>query len=169
MSHDPHNFSNTNMKMARGGPHVSIIAGTINGYGAEVERTWFIETVPETAKRPFEAMVKARELALELTVPGNLMSYVDQQVIALLAREGYGDNILHRTGHGMGVTGHEAPFLADGYDRMIEPRMSFTIEPGIYLPGVGGFRHSDTIVTTEDGNQLLTGGPVQLSDLILGK
>lgn len=169
ISHDPHNFSDIDMTMERGGPHVSVITGMLNGYGAEVERTWFLETVPDEARRPFEVMLAARRLTLELAVPGNLMSRVDQEVTALLVKEGYEDNLLHRASHGMGVTGHEAPFLADGYDRMIEPHMCFTIEPGIYIPGLGGFRHSDTIVTTETGNQFLTSGPIELDELVLGR
>lgn len=169
VSHDPHNFTDIAMEMASGGPHVSVINGTINGYGAEVERTFFIETVPEPAKRPFDVMLAARELALKLTVPGNLMSAVDKEVNDFIRSAGYGDNLLHRTGHGLGITAHEAPFLAEGYDHLIEPWMCFTIEPGIYLPGVGGFRHSDTIITTNEGNALLTQGPIDLPDLTLGR
>lgn len=67
----------------------------------------------------------------------------------------------------MGVTGHEAPFLAEGDSRIIAPSMSFTIEPGIYLPGIGGFRHSDTILVTETGNVLLTEAPDSLEALTL--
>jgi Xaa-Pro dipeptidase len=167
ISHDPHNFTNVNMVMEGGGPHVSIINCVINGYGAEVERTFFLGFVPEEAKKPFEVMIEARRLAFELTVPGNIMGEVDQRVNEVFKKAGYEAYMLHRTGHGIGVTGHEAPFLAEGYDRVIEPGMFFSIEPGIYLPGIGGFRHSDTVMTTESGNLTLTGGPVELEDLTL--
>ncbi|QDG94432.1 aminopeptidase P family protein (plasmid) [Rhizobium sp. NIBRBAC000502774] len=167
VSHDPHNFTDINMQMAKGGPHVSVINGTLNGYGAEVERTFFLKEVPEDAKRPYETMMAARELALKLTVPGEMMSRVDREVNALFVKAGYGDNLLHRAGHSMGITGHEAPFLAEGYDRIIEPWMCFTIEPGLYLRGIGGFRHSDTIITTGNGHAFLTGGPTDLSELTL--
>jgi Xaa-Pro dipeptidase len=167
VSHDPHNFTDLNMAMEEGGPHVSIINGVINGYGAEVERTFFLGHVPEKAVAPFQVMMEARRLAFELTVPGNSMSEVDRRVTEVFKKAGYEAFLLHRTGHGIGVTGHEAPFLAEGYHRVIEPGMFFSIEPGIYLPGIGGFRHSDTVMTTEDGNLMLSDGPVEMEDLTL--
>ncbi len=108
-----------------------------------------------------------RRLALELTVPGNVMGDVDRRVNAVFAKAGYAEFLLHRTGHGIGVTGHEAPFLADGYEHEIEPGMVFTIEPGVYLKGIGGFRHSDTVMTTATGNIVLTDGPVTLDAVTL--
>jgi Xaa-Pro dipeptidase len=167
VSHDPHNFTNVNMAMEQGGPHVSILNCVVNGYGAEVERTWFLGTVPAKARRPFEVMMDARRLAFELTVPGSVMGEVDRRVNELFRKAGYGEFLLHRTGHGIGVTGHEAPFLAEGDDRIIEPGMFFTIEPGVYLPGIGGFRHSDTVMTTADSSVTLTDGPVTLDSLTL--
>jgi Xaa-Pro dipeptidase len=169
LSHDPHNFTDTFVQLAEGGPHVSIVAGLANGYGAEVERTFFLGEVPEEAKRPFHDMLAARELAYDLTKPGNSMSEVDRQVNALLKSRGYADNLLHRTGHGFGVTSHEAPFLAEGYEREIQPGMVFSIEPGIYLPGIGGFRFSDTLLIIETGNQKLTHAPEILEELTLDR
>jgi len=167
VSHDPHNFTDVNMSMAVGGPHVSVLNCVVNGYGAEVERTFFLGDVPAKARRPFEVMLEARRLAFELTVPGNVMGEVDRRVNELVRKAGFGEFLLHRTGHGIGVTGHEAPFLADGYEHVIEPGMFFTIEPGLYLPGIGGFRHSDTVMTTADANVALTEGPIALDELTL--
>jgi Xaa-Pro dipeptidase len=167
VSHDPHNFTNVNMAMTRGGPHVGIMNFVVNGYGAEIERSFFIGEVPEAARRPFEVMLKARHLAFELTIPGNVMGEVDRRVNDVFRKAGYGEFLLHRTGHGIGVTGHEGPFLAEGCDRVIEPGMVFTIEPGVYLPGVDGFRHSDTVMTTGDANVSLTDGAETLEELTL--
>jgi len=153
--------------MEPGGPHVSVVNCVVNGYGAEVERTFFLGRVPEAARGPFETMLEARRLALELTVPGADMSAVDRRVRDVFERAGYGSYLLHRTGHGLGVTGHEGPYLAEGYERTVEPGMVFTVEPGIYLPGVGGFRHSDTVLVTEEGGVLLTRGPVELDEVTL--
>lgn len=166
-SYDPHNFSDLKMHMEKGGPHVSIINSVLNGYGSEIERTFFLGSVPEAAKRPFETMMQGRDLAFRLTQPGTRMCDVDKAVNDLFKSKGYEANLLHRTGHGMGVTAHEAPFLAEGDTRVIEPGMSFTIEPGIYLRGVGGFRHSDTIVVTDDGNMVVTDAPASLEALTL--
>lgn len=167
VSHDPHNFTNVHMTMVEGGPHVSIINATVNGYGSEIERTWFLGHVPDVARRPYDVMMEARALAFELTRPGAVMGEVDRQVNEVFIKAGYGGNLLHRTGHGIGVTGHEGPYLADGHEHVIEPGMVFTIEPGVYLRGIGGLRHSDTVLITSTGNVALTEGPALLDDLTL--
>lgn len=167
ISHDPHNFTDLFVPYSEGGPHVALSAGRTNGYGAEVERTFFLGHVPEAAKRPFDVMMEGRALAFELAVPGAIMHDVDAAVNTLFRKAGYGDCLLHRTGHGFGVTAHEAPFLAEGDHRAIEPGMVFSIEPGIYLPEIGGFRHSCTVLITEDGNHNMTPWPDTLEDLTL--
>ncbi|WDE08905.1 aminopeptidase P family protein [Thalassomonas viridans] len=168
VSHDPHNFTNImDMDMTYGGPHVSIINGVMNGYGTEVERTFFLGKVPRNAIKPYQVMMEARELCLQLCKPGTDMHDVDNSVISLFAKYGYADNILHRTGHSIGVTGHEGPFLAKGFHYEIKPGMLFTIEPGIYIEGIGGFRHSDTVLITESGNTSLTPVKDSLSDMTL--
>lgn len=167
ITHDPHNFTDFFIPFTEGGPHVSLAAGRANGYGAEVERTFFLGHVPEAAKRPFDVMMEARALAYELAVPGAVMHDVDAAVNALLRNAGYGDNLLHRTGHGFGVTGHEGPFLAEGDPREIQPGMVFSIEPGIYLPQVGGLRHSDTVLITQTGNHNMTPYAETLDALVL--
>lgn len=167
VSFDPHNFTDVSVKMEEGGPHVALINGILNGYGMEVERTFFLGSVPNEAKKPYEIMMEARARAFELSVPGNVMGEVDAACNAIFKKAGYEDFLLHRTGHSIGVTGHEGPFLAEGYERVIEPGMFFTIEPGCYLPGVGGFRHSDTVLVTETGNESLTPLPDSLEDMTL--
>jgi len=165
VSHDPHNFTNISMVMEAGGPHVSIVNAVMNGYGAEVERTFFVGHVPEAARKPFEIMMEGRRLAFEAAVPGALMSDVDRRVNDHFRKAGMGDWLLHRTGHGMGVTAHEAPFFAEGYEHPIEKGMCFTIEPGLYIEGIGGFRHSDTVLIGDNGPIALTGGPVDIDAL----
>ncbi len=166
LSHDPHNFTDVFAKLEEGGPHVSVINCRVNGYGAEIERSFFLNSVPEAARRPFDVMMGARQIAFERTRPGESMAAVDQAVRDHFEKHGHLDALLHRTGHSFGVTGHEAPFLAVSYERTIEPGMLFSIEPGIYLPGLGGFRHSDTVLVTETGNVSLTSAADQLDDLV---
>jgi Xaa-Pro dipeptidase len=153
--------------MEKGGPNVSIVAGTMSGYGFEVERTFFLGKVPEAARRPYNTMMQARKLAFEMVRPGVSMHDVDAAVNDLLRKSGYGEALLHRTGHGIGVSGHEGPFLAEGYHHEIRPGMIFTIEPGIYIEGIGGFRHSDTVLVTETGNVSLTPFPDSLEEMTL--
>lgn len=166
---DPHNFTNVmNMDMTQGGPHVSIINGVFNGYGTEVERTFFLGKVPEKAIKPYQVMMEARELCFELCKPGTDMHDVDYAVQQHFKKAGYDSrNIMHRAGHSIGVTGHEGPFLATSYHHEIKANMLFTVEPGIYIEGVGGFRHSDTVLITQSGNQNLTPVKDSLEDMTL--
>ncbi len=166
-SHDPHIIPKLFAEMEEGGPHVSIVYAQVDGYGVEIERTFFLEYVPEKAKKPFEAMFQARELAYSLLKPGTNMGEIDTKVRKFITEKGYGEYIIHRTGHGLGITGHEAPYLAEGYDRLLEPNMLISVEPGIYIPGIGGFRHSDTVLITDDGYVKMTKAPEELDDLII--
>ncbi|MDX1799015.1 MAG: Xaa-Pro peptidase family protein [Candidatus Lokiarchaeia archaeon] len=165
ISHDPHLVPQIFEPMEEGGPHVSIVYAQVDGYGVEIERSFFLGYVPEKAKKPFQVMFEARALAYIMLTPGIIMSEVDKAVRDFIIEKGYGDYILHRTGHGLGITGHEAPFLAEGYDRPLEKNMVISVEPGIYIPGVGGFRHSDTVLITDTGYQILTKAPETLEDL----
>jgi len=168
ISWDPHNFTDLSVATEEGGPNVSLLNGVMNGYGTEIERTFFLGHVPEAAKRPFDTMLEARRVALDAAHPGMLMSEVDRLANDVFRKAGYADYMLHRTGHGIGVTGHEGPFFAEGYDREIEPDMVFTMEPGIYIPGVGGFRHSDTIRIDASGPVLMTNGAISREELTFG-
>ena len=150
-----------------GGPQVTIVTAQADGYSAELERTFFIGEIPESAKAPFFAMMEARALAFELIKPGVRAADVDRQVLDLIKARGFGDNILHRTGHGFGITGHEPPWIALGSENVLSENMIISIEPGIYIKGLGGFRHSDTVLVTKDGCRSMTSAPVELDDLVL--
>jgi Xaa-Pro dipeptidase len=167
ISHDPHLIPTLTTPMEEGGPHVSIVTAQVDGYGVELERTFFLGHVPDKAKKPFEVMFEARALAYELTKPGAVLGEIDRAVRNIIIEGGYRDYILHRTGHGLGITGHEAPYLAIGDDRKLVPSMLVSIEPGIYLPGLGGFRHSDTVLVTDDGCVSLTAAPETIEEVII--
>lgn len=167
ISHDPHLIPHIFKEMEEGGPHVSIVSAQVDGYGVEIERTFFLGHVPEETIKPFEVMFEARALAYSMLKPGTIMSEVDKKVRKLITEKGYGDYIIHRTGHDLGITGHEAPFLAEGYDKPLEKNMVISVEPGIYIPGIGGFRHSDTVLITEEGYQKLTKAPETLEEVTI--
>ncbi len=167
ISHDPHLIPHIFKEMEEGGPHVSIVSAQVDGYGVELERTFFLGYVPKSAVEPFEVMFKAKALAYSMLKPGMIMSEVDKEVRDYITEKGYGDYIIHRTGHGFGITGHEAPFLAEGYDKPLEKNMVISVEPGIYIPGIGGFRHSDTVLITEGGYQKLTKAPETLEEVTI--
>ncbi|MBD3339567.1 MAG: M24 family metallopeptidase [Candidatus Lokiarchaeota archaeon] len=167
ISHDPHNMTDVFLKMEEGGPHVSGVGGQIDGYGVEIERSFFLDYVPEQAKKPFEVMMKVRKYAFEQAIPGAIFSEIDEGVRKIIQDAGYGDYLLHRTGHGLGITGHEGPYVAVGYNRKVESGMILSIEPGIYIPNLGGFRHSDTVLITEEGNVSLTKAPDTIEELTI--
>ena len=169
ISHDPHIIPTPFMAMEEGGPSCSIVGAIVDGYGVEIERTLFLEHVPEHAKKLFEIMMKGRALAYKLAQPGTVLEEIDKQVRQVFIDAGYEKNIIHRTGHGFGITGHEDPFLALGDKRKLAPGMIVSIEPGIYFKGQGGYRHSDTVLITEDGNVKLTHAPDQLEELLFKK
>jgi Xaa-Pro dipeptidase len=166
ISHDPHRIPALSMPMEDGGPHVSIVSAQVDGYGVELERTFFLGMVPEHAAKPFQAMFAGRARAFEMLRPGQDMAEIDAAVRIVISEAGYGDCIIHRTGHGLGITGHEAPFIALGETRQLEPGMIVSVEPGIYRKDIGGYRHSDTVLITGEGYLNLTHAPETLDELV---
>lgn len=167
LSAQPHSIPGLSDMLEEGGPHVSIVASQANGYSAEVERTFFIGQASNEAKALFELSMEARQKAYELVKPGVRAEDVDETVLKIIKDAGHESNILHRTGHGFGITGHEPPWIALGSKHILEQNMVISIEPGIYVEGMGGFRHSDTVLVTKDGCVSLTQPPDKLEDMIL--
>ena len=141
----------------------------VNGYAAETERTYFTAVPSPEIKEAFTAMTQARRIALNKVRPGVPCGEVDGAVNDFLEQEGYsGEEVrLHRSGHGLGLGNHEAPWLAEGSSDVLEENMVISIEPGIYLEGIGGLRHSDTVLITQDGWELLTHYPTDIESLTL--
>ena len=150
------------------GPNVAMCYFRINGYAAECERTFFIDTPSAEDKERFSDITEARRRAFAVLKPGVLCSEIDAAANGFLRARGYERNILHRTGHGIGLGNHEEPWLAEGDDRALRENMVVSIEPGVYFDARGGYRHSDTVLITKDGYEILTRFPVSLEELILG-
>jgi Xaa-Pro aminopeptidase len=137
------------------------------GYQAELERTMVIGPPSDDQCRFFNHMVAAQDVAFEALQPGARCSDVDRAV-----SQYYKDHELlpfwkHHTGHGIGLRYHEGPFLDSHDHTLIVPGMVLTVEPGLYVTGLGGFRHSDTVVITDDGMELITYYPRDLESLTL--
>jgi Xaa-Pro dipeptidase len=156
-SAQPHSVPDLNHRL-REGPHVALSFLRVNGYAAESERTFFTATPSPEDRRTFRAMEEARALAFGMIRPGVACGEVDAAVNEFLRAEGYvGEECrLHRTGHGIGLGNHEAPWVAEGSADVLAENMVISVEPGIYLKGLGGFRHSDTVLVTRDGYERLT-------------
>ena len=146
---------------------VSETSAPVWGYNAELERAMVIGEPTDEMRRLFDHMVAAQQVAFDAFRPGATCADVDGAVLRY-----FEDNDLLRywqqhTGHAIGLRNHEAPFLDVGDHTPVEEGMVFTIEPGVYAPEIGGFRHSDTIVVTGDGIEILTDYPRELDSLVI--
>lgn len=151
------------------GSNVAMTYYRINGYAAECERTFFIGQPTKDDEEMFHHMQKARNEALSIVRPGVRASDVDTVARTYMDQHGLMDRLLHRTGHGVGLRNHEGPYIAEGSNEILEENMVITIEPGIYIEGIGGYRHSDTIRVTKDGYEVLTTFPTDLANMTITK
>jgi Xaa-Pro dipeptidase len=169
-SAQPHSIPDLDDRL-REGPHVALSFLKVNGYAAESERTFFTSPPSPDARRAFTAVERARDIALRMIRPGLPCAELDASVSEFLRGEGYsGEECrLHRTGHGIGLGNHEAPWIAEGSPDILAEGMVVSIEPGIYLEtgSGGGFRHSDTVLITRDSCELLTQFPRDLRSLTI--
>jgi len=139
----------------------------VNGYSAELERTLIVGRPTPEQEKFFKLMMEARKLAFESIRAGVRCADVDRAVRRFFKERGLMEYWRHHTGHGIGLEGHEAPFFDVGDDTVLEEGMVMSVEPGIYVEGLGGFRHSDTIVVTRDGYEILTKYPDELEDMVI--
>jgi Xaa-Pro dipeptidase len=137
------------------------------GYLCELERTMVLgEPTPEQGSM-FEHMKTVQEVAFDAIRPGARCADVDNAVRAYFTDNDLMPYWRHHTGHAIGLRYHEGPFLDSGDDTEIRPGMVFTVEPGLYDPDLGGFRHSDTVLVTSDGIETLTYYPRDLASLVI--
>ncbi|MDY6790425.1 MAG: Xaa-Pro peptidase family protein [Thermodesulfobacteriota bacterium] len=151
------------------GPHIALSFMRVNGYGAECERTYFVARPTNEMKKMFKTMQEARQRGFQLIKPGVSCAEIDRAANGFLRQEGLGDYLLHRTGHGFGLGNHEGPWVAEGSEDILTENMLISMEPGIYVPDLGAFRHSDTLLVTEDGYENLTPYPDDLDSLTIRK
>lgn len=162
----PHVFSTTRA-LERGDVLIHTRQVALNGYRAELERTAIVgEPSPEQA-RAFATMVDAQQAAIDALKPGVRACDVDRAARAVIERAGWGAFAIHRSGHGIAIGVHEHPHLRHDNPAPLPPGTVVTIEPGFYVPGLGGFRHSDTLVVTDDGAEFATEHPRSLAELTI--
>jgi Xaa-Pro aminopeptidase len=154
-----------NIRFEPGDMLVSETAAPVWGYNAELERGMVVGEPTDEQRRLHDHVVAAQQVAFEALKPGVTCADVDQAVLDYLDAEGIRDLWSQHTGHGIGLRNHEAPFLDVGDTTPVEAGMVFTIEPGVYKEGLGGFRHSDTVHVTRDGIEILTDYPRDLESL----
>lgn len=137
------------------------------GYSVELERTLFLGPPGEEQIFLFQHMLALQETAFAEIAPGRSCSVVDDAVRAYFVEHGLEEYRRHHVGHGIGTRYHEGPFLDVGDSTVMQPGMVFTVEPGLFDARWGGFRHSDTVLVTETGNELLTHYPRDLASCTL--
>ncbi len=129
--------------------------GLKDGYGSDTSRTVHVGE-PAAEEREVHDLVRAaQEAGFRAVRPGAACQDVDRAARAVIVEAGYGDRFIHRTGHGIGVTTHEPPYMIEGEERPLVPGMCFSVEPGVYLPGRFGVRIEDIVTVTEDGGRRL--------------
>jgi Xaa-Pro aminopeptidase len=115
----------------------------------------------------FDAMIVAQNAGFAALRPGRTCAEVEAEVSRAIEAQGYKELQRHHTGHGLGLEGHEQPFIDLDDHTPLEPGMVLSVEPGLYVPGLAGFRHSDTVIITETGCELATYYPRDLESLIV--
>lgn len=166
-SASPHHEASERVIQA-GEPIVLDIGGVLGGYGSDITRTLWV-TGGDPAKRPDQSFLRlfavlrgAQAEATHAVRPDVPCERIDDVAREIITAEGYGPNFIHRTGHGIGLEGHEEPYLVAGNDEPLRPGMAFSVEPGIYVEGRHGARLEDIVVCGEDGPIVLNQAPLDL-------
>jgi Xaa-Pro aminopeptidase len=166
-SASPHHEASDRVIQA-GEPIVLDIGGALGGYGSDTTRTLWV-TGGDDANAPdeefrhlFGVLLTAQKTASAAVRPGVPADAIDRAARDVIDAEGYGENFFHRTGHGIGLEGHEEPYLVAGNTEALEEGMAFSVEPGIYMPGRYGARIEDIVVCGPDGAIVLNNEPREL-------
>jgi Xaa-Pro aminopeptidase len=137
------------------------------GYHSDETVTLALGEVPDVLRSIFEIVLAAHDRALAAVAPGAALAELDRIARDHIKAHGYGDYFGHGLGHGVGLEVHEAPTVSPRSAAIAEEGMVFTIEPGIYLPGVGGVRIEDMVLVTADGYRTLTKIPKPFRNILL--
>jgi Xaa-Pro aminopeptidase len=149
---DPHHSAGPRT-ISPGDAVVLDFGGLMDGYGSDTTRTVVVDAPSDLLVKVHGIVREAQEAAFAAVRPGVSCQEIDRVAREVITAAGYGPQFIHRTGHGIGVTTHEPPYLVEGEERPLVPGMCFSIEPGIYLPGRFGVRIEDIVTVTETGGR----------------
>lgn len=139
----------------------------VGGYAVECERSFIVGQPSDYAKRLYDAMLAAHDAGVENLKEGAVAEDVDKKSLDQIRKAGFEKFLKHRTGHGIGLDGHESPWIAEGDKTVLQQGMTFSCEPGVYDPDWGGVRHSDTVVVRREKGEVLNSYPTRLQDMII--
>ncbi|MDQ0190883.1 aminopeptidase P family protein [Alicyclobacillus cycloheptanicus] len=155
-------------KVAAGTTVIVDTGGIYQHYCSDITRTFVIGAPTEEVAKVYECVLAAQLAGIAAAKPGVTLGAVDAAVRKVIEDAGYGPYFTHRTGHGVGLEIHEAPFVVGGNDELLAEGMVMSIEPGIYLPGKFGVRIEDLVVIEADGARSLNQAPKRLDDVVIG-
>ena len=156
---------NSDMRLAPGHALINIVIMRLNGYVTENERTYFVGEPDDQLAQAFDVMTRAQQAAIDTMRLPNRVCDFDAAAQAIIEGAGYGEFINHRTGHGIGLAGHEYPDDTAFNYRPLAPGMVFSSEPGIYFADHGGVRHDDTVFVTDGAPEVVTQFPKDRASL----
>jgi len=128
----------------------------IDGYASDMTRTFIIGKLTEKQRKIYDSVKRAQAAGLKAAKAGMPCAALDAITRGIIKKDGFGEYFIHTTGHGIGTEIHEDPRIGEKSEAVLEAGMVVTIEPGIYIEGLGGVRIEDTIVITETGNEVIT-------------
>lgn len=134
-----------------GDPIVCDFGGAMAGYTSDTTRNFVVGTPPPDYREMFAVLVEAQEAGVRAATVGTPCQEVDRVTRKVIEDAGYGEFFIHRTGHGIGLEVHEAPYIVEGNALPLAPGMVFSVEPGIYIPGRFGMRIEDIVIATDNG------------------
>ncbi|MFQ5420109.1 MAG: M24 family metallopeptidase, partial [Anaerolineae bacterium] len=143
-------------KLAEGDLLIIDMGARVQGYASDITRTFAVGAISDKAKQIYEVVKQANAAGRAASKPGATCQDVDRAARAVIEGHDYGEYFIHRTGHGLGLEGHEPPFMVEGDTTLLEAGLTYTVEPGIYIQGVGGVRIEDDVVITAAGADSLT-------------
>lgn len=157
----------TDHRLQPGETFILSLGGAVGGRYAESERTFILGEPSPQQVRYFEADLEAQEVGTHAIRPGAICRDVNARCLKVIEDAGLGENIRHRQGHGIGLNFHEPPWLEAGDSTALAAGMIVSSEPGVYVPGHGGYRISDTVLVTDDGHERLTTFPRDLASAVI--
>lgn len=151
-----------NYKIQKGDFVLFDLGVVVDGYCSDITRTVAFDHVDDRQKNIYNIVLEAEKAAVAAGKPGTRIGDLDRMARDIIEESGYGEYFTHRIGHGLGIEAHEAPSMAETNDGVLKEGMVYTIEPGIYVPGVAGVRIEDDVYVTKDGCESLTSYPKEL-------
>jgi Xaa-Pro aminopeptidase len=147
---------NTNYKLRSGDLVICDFGIYVDGYCSDMTRTFAVDSVSEELIELYDIVYEAQQKAIKSVTPGKTFNIVDQTARGVIKEHGQAKNFVHSLGHGLGLEVHEAPTINNDSKTKMEKGIPFTVEPGVYVPGLGGVRIEDDVLVTAKGAELIT-------------